>query len=309
MMLKYIGMGRITELLDAINSADENTEELYGIFRLVDDFDIPIIRFYLYPGAGLVRQRVNLIGTEFNEVSELSYPPLLCVTKYERANVPYQPMFYACSFPRGYNDETHPPRVIALQETSSFFKDKPANGIERSTVSRWEVVKEIELIALPFLADYNMPNSDIQTIKDEWNNAIGDSVVNQEGRELVEYMAKEIGKDVSNNVGYFKIANFVNYLLNVNEKTKNADGVIYPSVPAGGAGFNVAIKPSVIDEKIKFVGAGLCHLLKRGEHSYLHVMKQSVSVENGIITYEDKDMNNAEKRLYQSYAEGLVFRN
>lgn len=302
-------MGKITELLDAINTADENTEELYKIFRLVDHYDIPIIRFYLYPGAGLVRQRVNLIGTEFYEVSELSYPPLLCVTKYERANVPYQPMFYACSFPRGYNDETHPPRVIALQETSSFFKDILASGIERSTVSRWEVVEKIELVALPFLADYNMPNTDIQTIKDEWNNAIGNSSVNQEGRELVEYMAKEIGKDFSSNVGYFKIANFVNYLLNVNEKTKNADGVIYPSVPAGGAGFNVAIKPSVVDKKIKFVGAGLCHLLKRGEHSYIHVMKQSVSVENGVITYEDKDMNDAEKRMYQSYAGGLTFRN
>ena len=82
-------MGKITELLDAINTADENTEELYKIFRLVDHYDIPIIRFYLYPGAGLVRQRVNLIGTEFYEVSELSYPPLLCVTKYERANLLY----------------------------------------------------------------------------------------------------------------------------------------------------------------------------------------------------------------------------
>ena len=30
-------MGRITELLDTINTADENTEELYGIFRMVDD--------------------------------------------------------------------------------------------------------------------------------------------------------------------------------------------------------------------------------------------------------------------------------
>lgn len=308
-MLICIGMGKITELLDAINVTDEDTEELYGVFRLVDDYDIPIIRCDLYPGAGLVRQRVNLIGTEFSEVSELGYPPLLCVKNYERANVPYQPMFYACSFPRGYNDETHPPRVIALQETSSFYKDIPASGIERSTVSRWEVVKQIELVALPFLADYNMPNSDIQTIKDEWNNAIGDSTVNQEGRELVEYMAKEIGKDFDSNVGYFKIANFVNYLLNVNEKTKNTDGIIYPSVPAGGAGFNVAIKPTVVDEKIRFVGAGLCHLLKRGEHSYLHVMKQSVSVDNGVITYEDKDMNDAEIKMYHSYAEGLTFRN
>lgn len=110
-------------------------------------------------------------------------------------------------------------------------------------------------------------------------------------------------------MGYFIIANFVNYLLNVNKKTKGADGILYPSVPAGGAGFNVAIKPTVVDERIKFVGAGLCHLLKKETQSYLHVMKQSVSVENGVIIYEDKNMNDAEKKMYQSYAEGLKFRN
>jgi len=302
-------MGRITELLEAINTVNENIEELYGVFRIVDDYDLPIIRFYLFPGAGLVRQRVNLIGTEFNKVSELSYPPMMCTTKYERANVPYQPMFYACSFPPSYNDKTHPPRFIALQETSSFYKDIQASGIERCTVSRWEVVDKIELVALPFLADYNMPNSDILSIKNVWKQAIEKSSVSKDGRELVEYMAKEIGKDFSNNVDYFKIANFVNYLLNVNKKTKNSDGIIYPSVPAGGAGFNVAIKPAAVDEKIKFVGAGLCHLLKKGEQSYLHIMKKSVSVEDGFITYENRNMGDEEKKLYQSYAEGLMMRN
>lgn len=302
-------MGRITELLDAIKVEEENTDELYGIFRMVEDFNLPIIRFYLYPGSGLVRQRINQLGTEFDTVSELSYPPLLCVKGYERANLPYQPMFYACSFPSGYNDETHPPRVIALQETSAFFKDTISRGIERCTVSRWEVEKKIELIAMPFLADYKMPNNDITTIKNAWNQGLQENNVDSVGRELIEYMAEEIGKNFKDNVEYFKIANFVNYLLNVNEKTKNADGVIYPSVPAGGAGFNVAIRPTVVDEKIKFVGASLCHLLKKGEHSYLYVVNQSVSVENGVITYEDKKMDPQEVMMYAQYAEELVFRN
>lgn len=302
-------MGRITNSLNAIDVTKENTEELYGIFRTVENFNLPVIRFYLYPGSGLVRQRVNQQGTEFCMVSELGYPPLLCVKGYERANVPYHPMFYACSFPSGYNDETHPPRVIALQETSAFFKDTKSNGIERCTVSRWEVVKEIELIALPFLADYNMPNNDIETIKNAWNQELQENAVNTEGQELIEYMAKEIGKEFKDNVEYFKIANFVNYLLNVNEKTKNADGLIYPSVPSGGAGFNVAIRPTAVDEKIKFVGASLCHLLKKGEQSYLHVMNQSAKVENGVITYKDKEMAPQEVMMYTQYAEGLTFRN
>lgn len=302
-------MGNITELLDAIKVGDENTDELYEIFRMVKDFDCPVIRFDIYSGSGLIRQRVNKTGEDFDKVSELNYPPIDCVTGYERANVPYQPMFYACSFPTDYNNEkTPPPRVVSLQETSSFYRDKAASGIERSTVSRWEVVKDLELVALPFLADYTMACKDIKTIKEEWTKAVEENTLNRDGLELVEYMAKEIGKTFTSNVEYFKIANFVNYLLNVNEKTKDADGIIYPSVPAAGSGFNVAIKPSVVDKKIRFVGASLSHLLKKGEESYLHIVNKSVSVEDGHIIYQDNTMSDDEKKMYQSYAEGLIFR-
>ena len=303
-------MGRITEFLDTINVANENTEELYEIFRMVKDFDYPVIRFNIFCGSGLIRQRVNIKDEDFDKVSELNYPPFDCVTGYERANVPYQPMFYACSFPTDYNDEnTPPPRVVSLQETSSFFRDKAASGIERSTVSRWEVVEDLELVALPFLADYTMACKDIKTIKNDWNNAVVANRLNQDGLELVEYMAREIGKTFTSNVGYFKIANFVNFLLNVNEKTRSAAGIIYPSVPAAGSGFNVAIKPSVVDKKIRFAGASLSHLLKKGERSYLHVVNKSISVEDGHITYQDNAMSDEEKKMYQSYAEGLVMRN
>ena len=303
-------MGRITDLLNVIDVTKENTEELYEIFRIIEDYSLPVIRFYLYAGSGLIRQRVNEKGTTFNTISELNYPPAYCITKYERANLPFQPMFYACSFPGDYDDEKNPPpRVISLQETSSFFKDTKSSGIERCTVSRWEVVQDIELIAMPFLADYKMPCAVIQQIKEAWNQGLRDNNVNADGRELIEYMANEIGKDFKTNVEYFKIANFVNYVLNVNEKTKNADGVIYPSVPAGGAGFNVAVRPPAVDEKIKFVGASLCHLLKREDKSYLCVMNDTESINNGIITYKDKVIEDAEKNVYQAYANGLSFIN
>lgn len=303
-------MGRITDLLDAIDVIKENTEELYGIFREVNDYDLPVIRFYLSPGAGLIRQRVNKKGQDFDKVSELSYPPADCITGYERANLPFQPMFYACSFPKNYDDgQTPPPRVVSLLETSSFFRDKTASGIERSTVSRWELTKEVELVAMPFLADYSMECDVIRDIKGAWNQALQDTNVNPDGLELIEYMANEIGRTFKSNVEYFKIANFVNYLLNVNNKTKGVDGIIYPSVPAAGAGFNVALRPSVVDEKVEFIGASLCHLLKKADGSYLHVVNRSVSVENGIITYEEMAMNSAEKEMYERYAEGLKFRN
>lgn len=202
-------------------------------------------------------------------------------------------MSYACSFLGDYDDEKNPPpRVISLQEASSFFKDTKSSGIECCTVSRWEVIKDIEPIAMPFLADYKKPSAVIQQIKEAWNQGLHDINVNADGRELIGFMVNEIGKNFKTNLDYFKIANFVNYVLNVNEKNKNADGVIYPSVS---------------DEKIKFVGASLCHLLKREAKSYLCVMNDTDSINNGVITYKDKVIEDAEKSVYQAYAKGLSF--
>ena len=275
----HTSMGRITELLDAVDVTKENTEELYKIFHMVPDFGLPIIRFYLSQGTVLIRQRVNNKDEEFDRVSDLGYPPAYCIKGYERANVPFQPMFYACCFPGGRRtDGGPPPRVVALQETSSFYKDKAAWGIERCTVSRWDLREDLELIAMPFIAEYNMACQMINTIKEEWNRKIGKYDVDPDGLELIMYMAKEIGKTFKSNVDYFKIANFVNYMLNINEKTKGVDGVIYPSVPGAGASFNVAIRPSVADSKIRFVSASLCHLLKRGEDAYLCVINQTDTV-------------------------------
>lgn len=67
-------MGRIADLLDAIDVTRENTEELYSIFRMIPDIELPVIRFYLYKGAVLIRQRINIKGEEFDKVSKLGHP-------------------------------------------------------------------------------------------------------------------------------------------------------------------------------------------------------------------------------------------
>lgn len=43
--------------------------------------------------------------------------------------------------------------------------------------------------------------------------------------------------------------------------------------------------------------------------SYLCVMNESDSIKNGVIFYKDKILEEVEKRVYQSYADGLSFIN
>ena len=71
----------------------------------------------------------------------------------------------------------------------------------------------------------------------------------------------------------------------------------------------MAIKPCAADEKIKFIGASLCHLLKKGDKSYLCVINEMESISDGVIMYKDKVLDEAEKNMYQAYADGICFIN
>lgn len=301
-------MGRIIERLNNIIPEEENINELYDIFHSINDFDIPIIRMEICQNAAFLRQRVNIKDEEFNYISELSYPPAIHVKNYGRANIPYHPMFYACAFP--LDSEAPEPRIITLLETSDFFKDKALSGIERATLSKWIVKRPIKLLVLPFFNHYKRACQDIKVIQEKWDEKIKQVQVNPDAKELVEFMSKKISEEVSENKEYFIIANFVYYLLYLNEKTKNADGIMYPSVPAGGHGFNVVIKPESVDEKLEFAGSALCYLAKNKDKSYLMVTNQSTLInEDGFITYTPKKNDKDELEMYYRYAKDLEFVN
>ena len=302
-------MGRIEVLLNDITiHNDDGIKRLYEVFRSISDYEIPIVRHTIFPGSSLIRQRINKPGQVFSHISELSYPPA-SLAPMERANLTGHPMFYACSFPSEIREDAPIPRVIALEETSSFMRDTSKSGIERATVSRWLVTEQIELVALPYTGTYERACPDLLQIKKEWLDAIAQGIVPEEPLELVHYMATEISKDFSSRDQYFRIANFVNYLLTINMKTKDANGIIYPSVPAQGAGFNVAIKPEVADRCIQFMNASVCHLLKREMQMSVIPVSDAKVDEYGNMEFVDRVFDEKETAFYRANSEGLSFVN
>lgn len=286
-------MNRIIDKLKEITSSTENAQQLLSVFNSINPFSIPIIRFFIETGTFVVRQRINPIGKNFTNISELSYPPKNCCLEYGRANIPNHPMFYCCSFPSDHNAPE--PRYTTLLETSTFIHEKESRGIERSTFSRWDVIKRLNLIALPFSTQYERTFDDIIQIQEAWEKEVTTVPVNKEALELVEYMSNEMASNVVNGTEHFKTACFVYYLLYVNDKTKDADGIIYPSVAAAGEGFNIALKPDVADYKLKFTIASLCYLVKDKMEATLYGVNHSASFSsNGelvFIPYDDFDIN------------------
>lgn len=283
----------IKEKLDKIVTKDENTTALYSIFNSIVGKTL-LISVEIGVGAFVIRQRLNEKGKEFQFISELSYPPATLCKDYGRANIPYHPMFYCCSFA---DDYTAPiPRYISILETSDFVKTKDTVGIERSTCSRWDVVEKLNLLALPFSTEYGRTIPIIKQIQDEWEIVKREKGINGEALELVDYMSNEIAKEIMKNDDYFKIANFVYYVLYINEQTKDKDGIIYPSVAAAGEGLNIVIKPEVVDKKLRFSVASLCYLVKKREKAEVDVVNHSIQQnDDGSLEYELMNDYDAEK--------------
>ena len=60
--------------------------------------DIALIPLLLLNNQKIIRSRINDKNDLFYEVSELSYPPVHCVTRTDRASLKGHPMFYASVF-------------------------------------------------------------------------------------------------------------------------------------------------------------------------------------------------------------------
>lgn len=160
---------------------------------------------------------------------------------------------------------------------------------------------------MPFYAKYQNPNPMIDSIQKTWDNAVENGNTNKDGLELMMYMSKELGKETSDNMSYFKIANFIYYLLFINEKTKEADGIIYTSVPSQGQGFNIVLKPESVDKKLQFDTASQMFLYKNGEKAYSKIINRSIDKDSeGKLKFEPMQENDNEK--LKEY-EGLSFVN
>lgn len=300
-------MGNISESLDKIECKKENLEELYKIFHSVNN--VPVMTFNVEIDAFLIRQRINEKDRFFELESELSYPPSGSCREYNRANIPYNPMFYSSIT---IEENALYARIVALMETSDFLKNVESCGIERSTISKWNVIKTLNLLALPFCDDYQRSNPFIDTIKEKWkkNMSFIKNKNSEDAIELIEYMSKEISKPFNDSESYFKIANFVYYLLYINQSTLHFDGIIYPSVSSAGEGVNVVLKPEIADKKLQFKSASLCNIAKKGSKAISKIVNDARSKDiNGNLKYIERKPSESTINEYNKLASDLSFIN
>lgn len=231
----------INNLIKAINDLDSNKGYYYESV-LLEFFKIKKLPLILYQQSAahlLFRTRINKKNDPFLNISEISYPKETNVNSYGRVNKPSQSMFY-CS-------ENRPTSYLELIE---YLTEKHAAGDEITlTIGAWNLVDSITvaLIFNPLKPRDNPYNIEHGKAYDSLIEEIDEEF--KDGYNLFfEYIGSKFDQPGKNDrEAYLITAAYSNLIFAHNKMVK---GLIYPSVPFCGEGFNIAFLPEVVDDNI-----------------------------------------------------------
>lgn len=194
-------------------------------------------------------------------------PPEL-VNSFQRASIPYESVFYGAVGDRDVEDGN----FIAMMETSSLHRNGRDKGQEEIFVSQWRVIKDIDmaLICHPnVFVDANY-NSTVNAMQENYKRRLPDYPAEQDFipifDKLVEFVSGQFAKRVSEgDNSQYMISSYFAHNSFLTES-----GMIYPSVQVKGKlGFNVALRPDIVENSLEFIGAEK-HILYKAE-DYMQV--------------------------------------
>jgi hypothetical protein len=226
----------------------------------------------------LFRSRPNDEVNYYKETKKVSYPPKDKVEKYARANIPGQSVFY-CS-------DTRPTCYLELiYDLAENTKIGDTIGI---TISIWQMSVDCEVVLIIDPTDKN------QTQYSKRHGASVEYLLSnldedmKEGTKLLNaYFAKKFAADAKQDQSIYIITSaFANTVLE-----DGADGLMYPSVPFQGNGFNVAFQTCLIDDfKIRLINVSRDSFIIKQTEEGKHNFQQSAEMEQGTIHWLDKSI-------------------
>ncbi len=234
----------------------------------------------------------NIENQPFNNVKEVSYIPedlKTLITDFGRANKPQQSMFYgAFDYP------------VACTECIVNGKEVLDKGSSMFTVGMWQIIEPLTLAKLPHSE---------KTFKNFYDTVHfqSDTIQVKDIIEVNEQIRKQINSDYDyNNLMFFadqfarfdeensyKLSNYYcDRIFNQIENMKipyEIEGIIYPSIVNSFQKENIVLKPSVVDKKLKFVGAMLIWFVpapdRKSGAQFIPIKQHIKADKNGILQW------------------------
>ena len=272
------------EIINKLKQLDLKTYPYFEIKELIRDMGMMCFMVMtLHTGKLITRAR---LGHNFTKASDLSYKPQVLNNTCQRASTPNSTMFYGCIV-RGDFD-LKDTRYIAACESSQIIRNRndESETLEYITFGQWEVIKDINLIAVIHKDCFKEANNSLlKELNDAYETFIKlHPTLDSDIDAATDFLAKEFSKKNVDNKDY-------NYLISsvfteVVISDHDYDGVMYPSVQAeGNYGFNVAIKPKSVDEKMKLNKILESKIIKKGKSIDIINMREGIVLEDSTISY------------------------
>jgi hypothetical protein len=277
-------MNIVTEL----QRLDLRTFPVNEIYSILDQIGPIALMTTDYNSPKCIERAVRNAGDEvFSTVSRISYNPTENNNSYQRASTPDNTMFYGFVVPEKVSyKEIDRARITGVFEVAEVLRDKNiVHGENRLTFGKWHIKDQISLTTIfdPTL-DYEIDY--LNEVKENYLKTIKSAPpeIQEKSIRYLKYLASEFSKEVAKgeNHEYLISAIFTDILI------KNGrDGVIYPSVQAGGMGLCVAIHPSAV-KKMELIAVLQGNIIKE-EYSVYIKNEKSCAVEEGAIDFKLMD--------------------
>ena len=238
-------------------------EEILSLFKQLGQ--IGWVMITLHRGKPVMRARPNYHGERFETKDAYSFKPAHLNKTYQRASTPEQTMFYATLVPENPAPrELDNMRVIGVAETIPMLRDKTKSGYQKISFGRWVVHEDINLLAIVHKNDYSERSSYTKELAQAYDGFIRHTPPEIAERSIAfsSFLADEFSKEhITGDFDYMISALFTEL-----SAKRGLDGVLYPSVRVGGAGFAIAITPEATT-RLGLYAAGECSVYKLKDHT------------------------------------------
>ncbi|MDH7459839.1 hypothetical protein QEG73_01075 [Chitinophagaceae bacterium 26-R-25] len=232
--------------LETVNKAIKKLEELdandefayeYALTAFLSIKGIPVIIDDLAAKTAVVRSRTHRQDEIFfNKISEIFIAPQEVVKSFARCNRPFQPKLYS--------SETRP--ISYMEIADDWTKSISSGDKVIVTISKWELQRPLKIVIV------TSPDKHLRTSYfDKYYGKGFDETVQQYDPEsrnativlyrfLFERFRKHAKKDLKTYIITTAYCNLALFLAK-----EQADGIMYPSVPAKEIGLNFAFNQAV----------------------------------------------------------------
>jgi hypothetical protein len=251
----------VEETIKKLESLNLKVYPINDIYRHITSFgEFGSIIVNYNPGKVIMRARPLRDDETVLKVADLSYKPAEKNLTYQRASIPFRSVFYGCTISENEEDkELMNNRVIGVFESTPWLRDKTRKGVQKIAFGRWVVNQTLNLVAVVNKEDFYNSNSYTRELVDGFKEYIHSYPDFKKKTLLVSgFLANEFGKsNITDDSDYLISAIYTDIVI-----SNGFDGVLYPSVRLDGRGFNVAISPLSVRNKLRLEVAGECIIYK-----------------------------------------------